>query len=1477
MARYRALWVCLLALGSLIPCPGAGRPVNGLENGGFERPGGNWQMDASASFDSIHAHSGRQSVKLHSATGAQAIYDVSGPRAGQVYSCSGWVRTDRLRPLSGGGYAYLAIYRYGLQDNLIAYNDFAHVSGTTGWQKFTVSFACEESVDRLSFRIGVRNAAGTAWFDDLTLVERRLPLDFSQVAEPRGASLARTGPGSVAILSENLPVRGKPSSPQALASTLQSAGYRTEILSAARMADSRILNRQRFDLAILPTGASFPAQAAPAFQNFLRQGGDFLTMGGYAFDSLWAQSGGRWLPQEQAAGPKPVNRLANPGFEAEGGWLATHADRCRAVAERPFSGRRAARITVPSATRMEDTSWRQNSPVPARVRSYRFTGRIRCQNIGGGDGFAYLAVYQYNREGKLGPWQDVVQLRGSRDWQKITYNFNTASDTTRIHIKCGIYQAAGTAWFDDLSLILAPPEVRLNARKGVPGDGLLVAPSQIGVFDPSYRLRRVRYAQAAPGQFIYPARFRLDAPLTGYAAAGVTGGNNARWIPLLNGCDRYGRLRGSAGSLMRNYNGPYQRSSWAFFGAANRDLFDMRSPALRRGFLALVADMMRETYLHHVETGYAAYRPGESVRLQGKVSNFGHRARPIAVEAIIREAPSGKIVYHQKRSLVAAPGETRDVAFPWPAPRLTGDFYKAEMRLSESGRPFDTLESAFYVLRPAVARKGFPLAYRDNYLRAGNRPLFLQGTDTYSIIFFSASESPLTWERDVEKCMDHQISVFENLQGGWGPDHQPAEGDWRKIDGLIQQVQKSGGIYFAGLHIGVNVAVSDEELGKQQEFCRVFARRYRHIPGLIYYLNGDYQLNVSNIPDLKRLWNAFLKERYGDDGALRAAWQVSPPSGPLGTLDVEDGSARWDDVRTFDAFRFRAFLLKRWNDAMASAIRTIDADHPITSEYYQQPAGGIDPLTGSQSLDIVNIGYFDEPVRDLERFPKVFKFIDGRIKGKSLNVGEFGVKTHPAWAGGSFGYHTARAEVHQFNLFLNIPQLAFGLGGSKVQNWCWNDSSDSIFPWGLNYPNDRVSKDALPVYRNTGLLLRQFRPRFEPPATVFLIADNHRMGGGGETVRQGILNGLQALHESLSDFAVLNEQDLDKLPARVRTIVYPLPYCPDDRTVALLKRFVSSGGTLYLSGDIAYDPLRRRVRNERLDDLCGVTFIGENYANIAYPEESALLRPTDSDFTLPAYRGHPSIRVRLNGARAVMTAEDGSPAAVIHPVGEGRVWFHLDPVELHSPPGGNRAGRFACRAFLRWAGVSLRPIHPENPSVLAFTVPTEDSESVMVLRNTLPKPQNARFSLGAQTVSLDLGPDRIGLAAFRADGSLHAAEAQGCFTVEPFPSLFRADMHLIALALDGKDLAASKAVALLPMGTGQIALNSRAHWRKAQLSVGEIRNGRWAALETLPAALRKGAFTLAIDSDRSLNILLLTESEEAARWRQALSRMRGGH
>ena len=933
--------------------------------------------------------------------------------------------------------------------------------------------------------------------------------------------------------------------------------------------------------------------------------------------------------------------------------------------------------------------------------------------------------------------------------------------------------------------------------------------------------------------------------------------NDARWIPLLEAVDANGRKRGAAGALMHHHHGPYTRSTWAFFGVENRDVFAEGSKAGLAAFKSAARALALKCYLHSLQTDYATYRDGEVVRVRVLLSNYGLRGAVLQARLVIRhdEVEAYRVV----REMESRAGGTRVVEEAWSVPRFEAEHYVVRISLFDGAQLIDSTETAFNVWKPETLAAGMPFEFRENYFHVDGKSVFLQGTDDYLHTFIDQDEHAGTWLRDAQGCRDSAIDVYENLMGLRGPQHRPTETWWRWVDAMLLNTQRVGGIFFPGMLVFSNTAVSDVDLEDQKAYVKAFAARYGGAAGIMYYLNGDLELHDPNLPDLQRLYNDFLRTKYGSDEALRAAWKVSPPDAPLGKLAIQHGSSDWRDIRTMDDFQFRTYLVRRWLNAMHDAIREVDTRHPVTAEFYQSPVSGIDLLTALGRLELANFGYFNGKDEDFYRFPQTCRFLDQSMRGKGINVGEFGVKTHPAWDDTGY-YIEARTETVEQSYFLSLAHYAFALGASKIQNWCWKYPADLPFEWGINYPNEMVPRDVRAFYRNSGILFRSLRPRYEVSETVVLLASDSRMGGQGQRIVEGQLNAIRLLMDENVRFGTLTDEFLDELPVTVKTILYPLPYCPSDAIVERLKSFVHDGGQLYLSGDISYDSLRQRTRVDRLRELCGVTFVSERYGNLAYGEASIRTRPSKGLW--PAYDAAPSMIMRSEGAQVLLSDVEGHPIVTEFVYGKGRVVFSADPVELHGDPRFQGYAHEFYRALMMALKIPDEDVQAQRGSVHCFRVPSQDARQIKVLVNHGPKRQEiAVVSATSSSVRLSLGSRLPGVLVSEADRGVQVVESSGDVFEDGRP-LLSTDLHVMALSFGREPLATAWRVLLLPMGTGKLTLHTRRNFTNPVLLMGEIVAGRWQQHAAMPLVRAADGLTVEVTAELSLAMLLLCEEAD---------------
>jgi len=916
----------------------------------------------------------------------------------------------------------------------------------------------------------------------------------------------------------------------------------------------------------------------------------------------------------------------------------------------------------------------------------------------------------------------------------------------------------------------------INTRSGVPGDAVRFKPQQIGAFDPSYLLEGVARATTAPDQLLLAEPLEISGPLTGYAAVALIGSNSAvfpqihaRWIPIVNAQDSLGRLRGTVASVVHHWRGPFAGSSWALLGVTNRDLIgdDPSGPAMLEAMLRAVSGPV---FLHEISTEWACYRDGEPVRASVKISNHSKNEARRSVR--FKTRGGGPVVV--KTSI--PPGETTSVEATIHEGPFDGDFHAVEAELLDAadGSVVDRMSSAFVVWDEDVIGKGPKIDFVDNYFTFDGAAKFFCGSNQTGMIWYSVDENPLTWERDFAKMEASGLRMLRVLHFSPFAAENPLrfrelgmdvlkgrpEAFLRKTDALVQLAQKHGVAIFLTLHDWMPIELSDEELDLQRDWARFWAERYRHVPGIIY--------DVQNEPSIRQL------------------------------VDVKPGD--WHDAKVLDANLARVDILNRWIKANVEGVKQGDPDALVTVGYLQmiEPA---DKLLGARHVDFNNMHYHSA----VPAFAAMMKLTDRRFDGKSFSLGEFGAReSHDARTHG----HEGTMPDESISRFLTMTHESFGMGASFALNWDWKDLDGCVFPWGLVHACDLVDKRLLPAYRNMSLFMERLRPRYRDPGVYLLVPDSHRLGAGGGRAHAAIGATISGLFSSHTDFNVINEFDLDRLPKQCRTIVWPVPYCPSDEAFARVVEFVEGGGRLYVSGDVGYAPNRERTRTDRFAKL-----------GLADPGEHPPLGEIPEGRSSEIQRGN---------------------------VGSGRVFYVPRPIELQRGPIVE-----TLREFLDFAEEKRIQVEPDDPEVYVFHVPLEDGAAT-VLSNRA----DARRTIRLADAELTIDANYTGLIAVDGRGQVTSVECSGKSTFAGRP-VTSGDAHVMLTSLDGLDIHHSKRLMLLPITPGTLTVHTEAEWTEPTLHVGQYAGSKWETLKTIPLEVHSGTITIKMDDDMARSILIV--------------------
>ncbi len=1022
----------------------------------------------------------------------------------------------------------------------------------------------------------------------------------------------------------------------------------------------------------------------------------------------------------------------------------------------------------------------------------------------------------------------------------------------------------------------------MNSATGVALNELKLEPDQIGIFDPSFPLKRVARIRTAPGQQVVRSSIDLPGAFRGWAASGIVGDyanngpgfirkeirTNARWVPLLEAYDRYGRARGPAASMLLNFDGHYAGSNWAYFGVESADLFDKVEGSTAELLREVVRFLVRGSYLHGTECHRRLYKVGETVTAKTVVANRGRRPLTLRVEFAWGPAGAKQLAQGTVRTVTVRAGQELPVAVSLGSQPSNGDLWQVRTRLYAGQQAIDELTTGYVVERSEIVAAGAKLDFVNNYFRRSNRPEFLFGTDESAFVYLTPHENPLTWSRDLLLARDIGMNLYENLQYS-NPDYQVNDWDWRNFRAMNQLTQKYNLVFMPGVLLLQDSAVNDAVLKAQAAQTASFAQRFADTPGLLLYLNGDIMTNFGRDQNqVKQLWNDWLRDRYHSTDVLRARWGTAAVRGELGSLTFPPpNSGRWDDLAAVDRHMFLAWIGERWHNAQTAAIRKHDEGRLSSSEF---GAGheATDARATMGGLSVLNFPYFGP----IAGFPSCLHWFDLRLQGKGLGVGEYGSRLHPAWTGeGGPGrsYEATAAEEAQKELYSTVAHYALGAGASRIQNWCLRDAqARTVHAWGIVHPETGVPKDVAYVHRNLSMIWRHFTPKYAgPPAIAVCLPNTLRRGNNykeGYEVGYRSFEGLLDLHYQ---FAVIDDDHLDSLPEGTRVLIYPAPFAVSDENFGRLLAWVKQGGTLLLSGDISYDTDRRQTRADRLQALCGVRLTGTRYENVRR-ETGTDVPVAFSGIAMNSCSLRPCVRVESAGANVLGKTDMGQPVLIRHSVGRGMVYYVTDPLELAKKGDPVLAHlRSLYSAVLTESGVRPLASTPNEKWLHVMEQATEQG-AVHVVYNG--KQDTSGEFIGMPTaageVVIRVRSRWPGLAAATKDGRLVAVNADGEAKVGGTPVMQGEGLKAL-LSLDGRDLRDSEALLVAPFEHGKLVLPAR---RERLVGVlGDFQGGIWKELDRLDSPA--GTLSFSLDRDQATCLLLLCPANRIAEYSKHLN------
>jgi len=1426
---FIALLIVIASLSSL--------SLNLLPNSSFEFPAksgvspAHWRFNLPSNGEAITDgsvfHSGRFSLRVSipkdAPLGWYSAYQEFPIRASnQHLTFSAFVKT---KGVGGGVGAYCSINFFS-GDRRISYKDSEKkIAGDSDWERIETTAVVPPGANRVTV-ILVMHGYGTAWFDDAQLEMGDEATEYSpsfydeeisekmRKLEEKGSEFMerikskREMGKDVAIFSEdNFPKTGGTPSIDDLYSTLKQAGFSPYLLGAEELSNPSILSAKNFDLLILPYGPYFPAKATQAVRQFLSEGGSMITIGGYAFDKPLFYVDGNWYERERIPIPKGDKHPLFSLSQDERWHLGFPAGKASFKLDKDEKGENILQVDVE-----ELRGWVTISSPP--VNPSVFPSNFIIANFKAkGEGVKKLFFEWQEKDGSR--WRAGVEL--TPEWKEY---YISIADLQYWPDNPSVGRGVAGDHFrpenaDHISFsISVETEQEGKAYKFFVKDINILADTR-GEEILFQEVINTRFGRLQDAMWPNPEQIGVFDPSHPLENADI-----AKPAPLQMLIPGDVALKGPFTGFAAV--GPIGRGAGHGFGPNVARilplLYAYDSQGRFRGYLASI--------IHH----YDGYYKGSSWALFG-VDNKNLFTKDALLPYLPRLAES----LIRKRYLYGAGTE-------WACYR-PGEIARLRVWVANMGRD----EGKFKVRFKLGFEEG-----KGEWVKETD--VEVKGGEIKEI----SQEYPISKEEKRDFCylgcelweqgskIDEMEEAFviwqENLLKGKRPlirDSYFYFGDKPKF---IVGAQEWWGQIDSVTACSPLAWERDFQLMEDWGFhiSRVFwpfsqreTERAKRANDALVYLAQKHNIIFFASPNL---WNSLDRNALEEEEKTAREIAERYKKVKLITIDLcnepslqrEDSPQHRAEFQRYLKEKYGSFekLKEVWGDKLEEksfeeiAVKSLSSDvndvrARDTAEFYlrweknwydrlYQAMKKADPSLLITVGCLQGFGWGDvihDPILLSEDMDYTNRHYYGDLSVFPLELKEIDMQ----WLGKPLSVGECGARNHpgfegygheptpEYNRrFLFLTHIAFGEGASFLNSWHWRDPMEGIFPFGLVHA-DRSPRQAGYIMRAMALLFGSIQPKYQKPKVYLLTPQIGFSSGERMRFHDAFRRAIRALLQLKVDFEIITE---DKLPylKDAEFILYPSPYAISDKVFSTLMDFVRKGGKLYINGEIDRDENFKKTKGERLKGISG-------------SEENGIIRGK---------------------------------------LGKGEIFYVREPMEMK----GEVYGLY--KDILGMAKIKGLAIEPENPELLAFSIPTLDGGRTLTLVN-----YGKAGSYKWEGVEMELAERSTGFVHLSSKGELLAVEGQGKVKVKG-REIVDGEGHFVLLSLDGKGIDVSSSLLLIPLEEGKVEIFRRGKSRLIGES-GEIEKGNWRKISSPMISQQGNKMAVEISPAERFSLVLISD------------------
>lgn len=771
-----------------------------------------------------------------------------------------------------------------------------------------------------------------------------------------------------------------------------------------------------------------------------------------------------------------------------------------------------------------------------------------------------------------------------------------------------------------------------------------------------------------------------------------------------------------------------------------------------------------------VETLFSVIRPTELPQITVHLRRtHGEGDASAQGEVRVELVSDGKTV-----SAATLPVEEKaaDLSVPFNKPLRAG-FYGVRATYVEGKKLRECYENGFWVADGKAVDEGETLGVRGDFLTLGGRPYLPVGTNYFTTEEdgwdFSSPRNAAVWERDFSEMADHGVSLVRT--GVWmrnatfiEPDTGgPNERFLRNLEAFLLCAHRHGIAVnftlfafspFAGAEprptdpatVARNPYIDKDAVRLEQDYVRGVVGRFAKVPWLSWDLINEpsfsnprliFKGNVPNgDPAEVSAWREWLRGRYGNIGALAAAWSVTPEqAGSFEDMALPSAAdltyGRYGNPRLVRAIDYNLFAqdsFSRWVRSMVAAVRQTGSTQLID---VGQDEGGVTDRVLNQFYSTAGASFTTNHTY-WQDDALLWDSVAAKRPGMPNITGETGYQ--PAWApDGTWRYD----EFTGLPLTERKWALGFAAGSSGAMQWDWAREVD----FGMQR-SDGSAKVWEGMMRGVGAFARSaasYAMGIVQPEIAIVLPQSLQLSVLNRFAVEAQQSAVRALYyDARAEAYAVGEYQIDTLGSP-KLILLPSPFALTEGAWQALLAKVREGATLLVTGPFDEDA--------HLHPTGRQNGVGLPYADVPLTiRRNAFLWPGgEEEFTFAGDK------TTVLGRAQLPDGADWSEARV----GKGRILFAALPIELSEEMEAiGDVYRYAMKVAkvaptytttLKDRGILICPTR--LPQATLYVLTSESNRRAVFFRD----------ARSGREFSGELEPGRAALLLIRTDGTVAAS------------------------------------------------------------------------------------------------------------------------